>query len=383
MIVKAIVILIAILYINLIHAQTEEVGVRTTVFVDENANGFKDPNESNLGDVGVVVTMELLDQDMNLVATSATDQLGAAFFGGLDEGSYYLQFMPASRYNFSSPVTNENDDDIFLDDNGTQEDSDGDGISDGLIRSPLFSLNVGQEATNEPPGGMDNTLIDENNNWTLDFGVLACQEGIQGLLYIDDDIDGCPDTLEKPEYNIVNLYLCESNSPKPLGTAISLDSRSGIEFRASNYCLTDYHEYYIEVESTDEASFLNNDTCSVISITDRNDNLAQSSCFSLLDLVDGELNLGYSFLTNTSEIVRSEEIKLYPNPMEDYILVESKHLVQYVKFYDNSARLVKNTKVENYQQSYRIDTSDLLIGFYLVEIVFLDNTIISKSLVKL
>jgi len=165
--------------------------------------------------------------------------------------------------------------------------------------------------------------------------------------------------------------------------AISLDSRSGIEFRASNYCLTDYHEYYIEVESTDEASFLNNDTCSVISITDRNDNLAQSSCFSLLDLVDGELNLGYSFLTNTSEIVRSEEIKLYPNPMEDYILVESKHLVQYVKFYDNSARLVKNTKVENYQQSYRIDTSDLLIGFYLVEIVFLDNTIISKSLVKL
>jgi hypothetical protein len=99
--------------------------------------------------------------------------------------------------------------------------------------------------------------------------------------------------------------------------------------------------------------------------------------------VDGELNLGYSFLTNTSEIVRSEEIKLYPNPMEDYILVESKHLVQYVKFYDNSARLVKNTKVENYQQSYRIDTSDLLIGFYLVEIVFLDNTIISKSLVKL
>ena len=222
---KAIALFIAILYINILNAQTEDVGLRTTVFVDENANGIKDSNEVNIGEVGVTVTMELLDQEMNIIATEPTNPNGAVQFIGLDEGVYYLQFMPAFSYNFSSPITNENDDDILFDDNGIQMDTDGDGITDGLIRSPMFSLNVDQEATNEP-NTYDGPHIDENNNWTIDFGVLACQDGIEGLLYLDEDGNGCPDMTESTEFNTVNLYLCESNNPEPLGTATPLDSET-------------------------------------------------------------------------------------------------------------------------------------------------------------
>lgn len=373
-----------VLLFNILCAQSDVMGIRTTVFVDENANGFKEDAEQRIGEVGITVTMELLDEDLNWIASSTTDQFGAARFVGLAEGNYYLQFQPSFSYHFSSPITNTNDDDIVLDDNGSQEDTDGDGVTDGLIRSPLITLSLGDEAVGEPPLFIDEDFgpIDENNNWTVDFGVLACND-IEGRLYLDSNDDGCLGSDETFLSANVNLYLCDSGVPGSLGEGVVIASSNDIRSWDRNVCFTDYHEYYIEVEVDIEASFFSSDSCSAVAYSDSSARVGQSDCFSLADLTTNDLHMGFNFMTSSTENPIEASVTLFPNPTDGFVDFESQYLLQGALFYDATGTLVKQVSSQTGLSGGRIDVSELDAGMYYLHLDLADHTRITKLLMIL
>jgi uncharacterized repeat protein (TIGR01451 family) len=150
---------------------TPEVSVGSTVFLDENNNGFQDD-----GDVGIPgVVVQLFDDEDNLIATDTTDSNGDYFFGGLFEGEYYI-VIPASE-NFgpgdalegtplSSVPTDEMDNGEDEDDNGIQTGGQGTDVV-----SPNFILTADDEQEDEVgQGGTQDNADDNNGDMTIDFG---------------------------------------------------------------------------------------------------------------------------------------------------------------------------------------------------------------------
>ena len=88
------------------------------VWNEPNGNGIQDD-----GDTGVEgVTVNLKDEDGNVIATTSTDADGAYSFEDLDPGTYSVQFEIPDDYEYS-PVNVGGDDSI---------DSDADPIQDGM-----------------------------------------------------------------------------------------------------------------------------------------------------------------------------------------------------------------------------------------------------------
>ena len=123
--------------------------IGNVVFSDDNNNGVQDPDEENVGQKGKTIEVSLLDADGNLIATTTTDAEGSYFFDGLLPGDYIVQIVPPESLPVSSTPTNTNDDDVDGDDNGMQSDTDGDGLTDGVITSPVITLSPGDEPTGE------------------------------------------------------------------------------------------------------------------------------------------------------------------------------------------------------------------------------------------
>ena len=124
--------------------------IGSTVFSDDNNNGVQDPGEQNVGEKGKTIELSLFDAAGNLVATTTTDAEGSYFFDGLLPGDYVVEFVPPVSLPVSSMTTNTNDDGTDGDDNGMQNDTDGDGLTDGVITSPVITLTPGDEPTGEP-----------------------------------------------------------------------------------------------------------------------------------------------------------------------------------------------------------------------------------------
>ena len=120
-----------------------------TVFSDDNNNGVQDPGELTIGEKGKTVTLNLLDTNGNVVATTTTDANGSYVFDNLLPGDYIVEFTPPANLPVSSTQTSPNDDDVDGDDNGIQQDTDGDGLTDGVISSPVITLMPGTEPTGE------------------------------------------------------------------------------------------------------------------------------------------------------------------------------------------------------------------------------------------
>ena len=115
------------------------VSLGSTVFFDDNNNGIQDANEDGLDSKGKSVTLELLDATTgDVVATTVTEANGSYLFDGLLPGDYIVQFEAPESAPVSSTTTSSSDDDVDGDDNGIQQDTDGDGLTDGLIQSPVI-----------------------------------------------------------------------------------------------------------------------------------------------------------------------------------------------------------------------------------------------------
>ncbi|RMF03594.1 MAG: DUF11 domain-containing protein, partial [Bacteroidetes bacterium] len=147
------------------------VSVGSTVFLDEDNDGFQDSDEPGIA--GVVI--QLFDDENNLIATDTTDSNGDYFFGGLPEGDYYL-VIPASE-NFGGGDALENTDlsSVPTDNNDNQEDEDDNGIQTGGqgtdVVSPVFNLTADAEPENEVgQGGTQDSADDNNGDMTIDFG---------------------------------------------------------------------------------------------------------------------------------------------------------------------------------------------------------------------
>ena len=124
----------------------ELLSIGSTIFSDNNNNGVQDPGEDSLGSgstTGKVVTVELYDANTGaLVAVTTTDANGSYFFGNLPAGDYVVEFTPPASLPVSSTPTNTADDQVDGDDNGIQQDTNGDGLTDGVISSPVITLSL-------------------------------------------------------------------------------------------------------------------------------------------------------------------------------------------------------------------------------------------------
>ena len=157
--------------------EEELLSIGSTIFSDNNNNGIQDPGEDSLGSgstAGKVVTVELFDANTGaLIATTTTDADGSYFFGNLPAGDYIVEFTPPASLPVSSTPTNTADDQTDGDDNGIQQDTNGDGLTDGVISSPVITLAPGTEPVGEPGknGGKD-SADDANGDMTVDFGLV-------------------------------------------------------------------------------------------------------------------------------------------------------------------------------------------------------------------
>jgi len=170
--------------------------IGSTVFSDDNNNGIQDPGEDALGSgskAGKSVTLDLYDSFGNFIATTTTDANGSYLFDNLPPGDYYIEFFPPASLPVSSTPTNTADDQVDGDDNGSQIDNDGDGLTDGIITSPLITLSPGTEPVGEPEsnGGKD-AGNDDNGDMTIDFGLVPLMS-IGSTVFSDDNNNGIQD----------------------------------------------------------------------------------------------------------------------------------------------------------------------------------------------
>ena len=94
----------------------------------------------------------------------------------------------------SSTPTNTSDDDVDGDDNGSQQDTDGDGQTDGVITSPVITLSPGDEPTGEED--QQGAAEDDNSNMTVDFGLVPLMS-IGNVVFSDDNNNGIQDPGEQ------------------------------------------------------------------------------------------------------------------------------------------------------------------------------------------
>jgi GH35 family endo-1,4-beta-xylanase len=76
--------------------------------------------------------------------------------------------------------------------------------------------------------------------------------------------------------------------------------------------------------------------------------------------------------TNTENIKKSSQLRIFPNPADTYLTVENNFLTGYIEIFAPSGVKVKNVPIQ--AESQRVDISDLKAGLYLVKIYLKDKT---------
>ncbi len=144
-----------------------DANINGRVFDDANGNGIRDLNEDPIGNA----TVELLDEDGDIVATTTTDTTGRYAFSDIAPGEYFVRFRTLDGLEFT--IRNAGNDD--------SKDSDAD-PSTGVTEQ--FSVNSGQ--------GVDD----------VDAGFIR-PSTIRGVAFDDRDADGIRDTGEPNLSDIV------------------------------------------------------------------------------------------------------------------------------------------------------------------------------------
>ena len=198
---------------------TAMLGIGGSVFIDENNNGIWDQGEESLGERGQQLQMDLFDSSGSLLQSTMTDSEGDYEFE-TKTGDYYISFEPPVDYPRSSSITSSEDNNVSKDDNGIQEDIDGDGLTEGLITSPIISLRTGSEPVNEP---QYSSIDDENADMTIDFGLQERTSATQEISSKDINVHPNPVSeilIISSEYGISNIELRTSHG-QLIGTIAS------------------------------------------------------------------------------------------------------------------------------------------------------------------
>ncbi len=154
------------LYVNIDFGYNDPAGndIGDTIYFDADADGMQDPDEEGIP--GVTVT--LLDDNGDVVATTVTDENGEFVFPGLEDGTYTVV------------ITDTNN---VLDDHENTEDPDGG--NDGMSTVVLAGADNMDQDFGYTPEGMDpgegligdEVFIDYNQNGLPDPG-----EGLEGVV---------------------------------------------------------------------------------------------------------------------------------------------------------------------------------------------------------
>ncbi|MDD9717145.1 SdrD B-like domain-containing protein [Dinoroseobacter sp. PD6] len=140
------------------------------VFLDANGNGVQDAGEAGVADVTVL----LLDETGAVIGTTETDDLGMYSFGGLDAGTYAVQFVEPDGFDFTTPNV------------GGDDTADSDAEASGITQQ--VTLAIGE---NNPT--LDAGLVVENGDPTPmdDMGKICANELLTlDVLANDTDPDG-------------------------------------------------------------------------------------------------------------------------------------------------------------------------------------------------
>jgi len=167
------------------------------VWNDVNNNGVVDAGESGISGV----TVRLLDNSGNVIATTTTDGSGNYLFDKLLPGDYMVEIDPPAGY-VTSTGTNgsatgpyeaapDPDNDVNNDDNGT--------LNGSVIRSSVVTLSPNSEPTND---GDSNP----NSNLTIDFGLFQ-PASLGDYVWHDENENGLQDPGESGVPGVtVTLY---------------------------------------------------------------------------------------------------------------------------------------------------------------------------------
>ncbi|WP_418639134.1 DUF7619 domain-containing protein [Winogradskyella sp.] len=76
------------------------------------------------------------------------------------------------------------------------------------------------------------------------------------------------------------------------------------------------------------------------------------------------------------------KIKLYPNPVSDYLFIESNVVIKTIKLHDINGRLLQTFVVTNNQLEKKLDISKLNVGVYFITIASNNGEVIEKLIKK-
>jgi SdrD B-like domain/Putative Ig domain len=153
-------------------------GVGNVVFLDQNADGNYDDSE---GVDGVLVQIFAENQNPNTgepVTATLTDHKGRYFIDGLNPGTYFLH-IPATQFQSggalfeTTPIATTifGDDDVGQDLLATASPQTTGASTDTFVLTPA-ALPAGLDESGFE-GGMDNVLVDANNDLTRDLGLVS------------------------------------------------------------------------------------------------------------------------------------------------------------------------------------------------------------------
>lgn len=189
-----------------------------TVFYDRDADGLFDPGEGIEG-----VTVDLLDNNGLLVATTVTNENGQYFFGGLAAGTYTVQ----------------------------------------VATSTLPGSGIGLTNTVDPDGGTASqssvTIAAGGVNLVQDFGYrdTSTPNTIGGTLWTDTDADGVLDGGEADRFAGVSVVLyIDSNGNGVLDGADDAIAATSTD-SGGNYSFTNLPDGTFFVDVTDDTNVLN------------------------------------------------------------------------------------------------------------------------------
>ncbi len=234
--------------------------IGSTVFEDPDDSGTQDPGEGGISGVLVQVysagpngIFEMGGGDDVLEGSDTTDGNGDWIVSGLDPGQYQV-VIPTPDANFpdSSTPTDFADNQQDGDDNGDQA------TSGGKVHSPVITLTPNNEPTlaagneNNDTGGQQDDGNDPNGDMTIDFGFIPACETISGIVWQDNNSDGCQDLNEVTLANYtITAFLCDANGNPTNNIATQSDGTPATEVTGNDgayeFCLNPSETYSIGI----------------------------------------------------------------------------------------------------------------------------------------